>query len=63
VPPTSEPTATPAPAPPGSRAEQLLLVSQLLADLASVPFHFLVFLFTRGRHRKRFQQSMSEARL
>ena len=58
MPPTSDlPTV-----PPGSRAEQLLLVGQLLADLASIPFHLLVFLFTRRRHQRRFVAAMTEAR-
>lgn len=51
------------PTPPGSRAEQLLLVLTLFADLISVPFHCAIFLFTRSRQRKRFNQTMSEESL
>lgn len=61
MPQTSE-TLEASPAPPGSRAEQLLLVLTLFADLLSVPFHLAIFLCTRGRQRKRFNQTISEAR-
>jgi len=58
VPPTSDLPILP----PGSRAEQLLLIGQLMADLASIPIHLVVFLFTRRRHQRGFVAAMTEAR-
>lgn len=71
MPPTSEladdasPAAGLAPAltpvPPGSRIEQLLMIGKLLADLASIPFHLALFVFTRGRHKRRFAEALAAA--
>jgi|GEM_PF-3107037 len=56
---------TPSPAaetaPLGSRAEQVLLTAKLLLDLLSTPFHLLLFLFTRARHRRAFQRVLEES--
>jgi hypothetical protein len=58
----SPPTApTPEPAPPGSRAEQALLATKLVLDLLSTPFHLVIFLFTRARHRRAFQRALEES--
>lgn len=65
---SASPTSSPAPAlatarlpadaepvPEGSRWETVTLLFQLAGDLASVPFHLVVFLlFTRRGHRRRF---------
>lgn len=58
---SATPPPTPQPAPPGSRAEQALLAAKLLLDLLSTPFHLLVFLFTRARHRRAFQRVLEES--
>ncbi len=47
--------------PPGSRWEQLVIVLKLAGDLLSVPFHFVVFLFTSRRHRRDFRRVLSES--
>ena len=49
------------PAPPGSRAEQMLIALLLALDLLSTPFHFLVFAFTRRRHVAALQRALQES--
>ena len=56
----SSPTP-PAPAPPGSRLEQAGLAARLVLDLLSTPFHLLVFLFTRARHRRALRRALEES--
>lgn len=51
----------PAPAPQGSRAEQALLAAKLALDLLSTPFHLVIFLFTRARHRRALQRALEES--
>ena len=52
----------PAPATPkGSRAEQALLAAKLALDLLSTPFHLVIFLFTRARHRRALQRALEES--
>jgi hypothetical protein len=52
----------PAPATPqGSRAEQVLLAAKLALDLLSTPFHLVIFLFTRARHRRALQRALEES--
>ena len=51
----------PPPAPPGSRLEQAVLTAKLALDLLSTPFHLVVFLFTRARHRRALQRALEES--
>ena len=53
--------STPAPTPQGSRAEQALLAAKLALDLLSTPFHMVIFLFTRARHRRALQRALEES--
>ena len=55
------PEPAPASAPQGSRAEQALLAAKLALDLLSTPFHLIVFLFTRARHRRALQRALEES--
>lgn len=48
----------PAPVPPGSRLESAWLALLLVADLASIPFHFVLFLARRGRERRAFLHAL-----
>ncbi|HEX5010942.1 MAG TPA: hypothetical protein VFY71_11125 [Planctomycetota bacterium] len=57
----STPQPAPAPAPQGSRAEQALLAGKLALDLLSTPFHLVIFLFTRARHRRALQRALEES--
>ncbi len=60
---TSTDSATaPAPSRPGSRLEVALLFGQALLDVLSVPWHLVVFLFTRQRHRQRLLDALQESR-
>lgn len=49
-------------APPGSRFEQALLVVKLVGDLASIPFHLLLFLATRRAQARRLAEDLTESR-
>jgi hypothetical protein len=49
-------------APPGSRIEQVWMTVKLVLDLVTVPFHLVVFAFTRGRHRRAFRRALEESR-
>jgi hypothetical protein len=58
---SAQPASPAQAAPPGPRAEQLLIALQLAADLLSTPFHFLVFAFTRRRHVAALQRALQES--
>lgn len=51
---------SPAACPPGSRWESAWLALLLVADLASIPFHLIVFSLTRERHKRAFRRVLSE---
>lgn len=57
----STPPTSPLPAPPGTRAEQLLVALTLAADLLSTPFHLLVFVVTRRRHVRALQRALEDS--
>jgi hypothetical protein len=46
---------------PGSRWESAWLAVLLVADLASIPFHLIVFTLTRGNHKSAFRRALAEA--
>jgi hypothetical protein len=46
---------------PSPRAETALIVGSLLADLLSIPFHLVAYLFNRTRHRREFQRALKDA--
>ncbi|MHC4846377.1 MAG: hypothetical protein ACYTCU_09470 [Planctomycetota bacterium] len=46
---------------PGSRWESAWLAVLLVADLASIPFHLVVFTLTRGSHKRAFRRALAEA--
>ena len=52
---------SPSATPQGSRAEQALLAAKLALDLVSTPFHLVIFLFTRARHRRALQRALEES--
>jgi hypothetical protein len=57
----SDTTQKALPAPPGPRGEKLLMAALLAADALSTPFHFLVFAFTRRRHRRALLAVLQES--
>lgn len=54
-------SAPPAPAAPGPRIEQAVLVLRLVLDLATTPLHLLLFLLTRSRHRRALRRALEES--
>ena len=55
----SPPLRAAAPVPPGSRLECARLVLALLTDLASTPWHLVVFVFTRGSARRQLAAALA----
>lgn len=50
------------PVPPGSRWEQAGLLLALILDLASTPFHLVIFLLTRRAQAARLRKDLEEQR-